>query len=132
MDYLKENIKNELDKYYMDLIVKIHALVEKKLFRLDQESDKLNEFNEFNKFLIEQIGETKISSLFEIDSFINDTKSLLDLDKERIKSDALRKFCVFLSNDDLNEQHIKSNANQIGLFIVTDWYLNQNQINYVK
>ena len=51
-------------------------------------------------------------------------------DKEAIKADLTTGFCVFIKSDDLDESI--SIDNPIGLLIVTDWYLDQNQLDYIK
>jgi hypothetical protein len=69
----------------------------------------------------------EINNYFEKNvKFINETSQ----NKEDIKSNAFGKYCTFINGDylkiDLKEKF------KIGIFIECDWYLNRNQINYLK
>ncbi len=51
-------------------------------------------------------------------------------DKEEIKMIALKSYCAFYPNPKLND-NIKF-LNPLGVFVSTDWYLNENQLNYLR
>ena len=52
------------------------------------------------------------------------------MNKEDIKSNAFSKYCTFINGDYLKDD-LKDKF-KIGIFIECDWYLNNNQINYLK
>ncbi len=84
-----------------------------------------------------------IKSIEKLDNANNDRLNDLDVlatirpneitgqyDKEAIKADLANGFCVFIRSEELDES-IKID-NPIGLLIETDWYLDENQLNYIK
>ena len=62
--------------------------------------------------------------------FTSNTSSLKSNDKEHMKMLFIKSFCYYLPNTTLNSNLQQNNG--IGMFISTDWYLDCNQINYIK
>lgn len=62
--------------------------------------------------------------------FTSNTSSLKSNDKEHMKMLFIKSFCYYLPNITLNSNLQQNNG--IGMFISTDWYLDCNQINYIK
>jgi hypothetical protein len=68
----------------------------------------------------------------QIDEYFTNTpqQEIEKLDKEEIKALALKHYCAFVSNNVLKNEF--KNKNPLGVFIVSDWYLNQNQLDFIR
>ena len=95
-----------------------------------------NELFRINKYLIDQVTSIMDMNLTQINEYFDANINSIDdnllncLNKETIKSKALTKSCTFIGNSNLI-QDLKF-ENYAGLFMTYDWYLNANEINYVK
>ena len=99
---------DSLADYYKEHIVKLNM----------DYIDKIDEIFNQNIYFINDFFENK-------QSIITDCPELFD--KEKLKMKLINKYCYFINNDLL-----KKKINPIGLLIITDWYLDENQINYLK
>ena len=74
----------------------------------------------------------KVDEIFEKNiAKINNSKTTnFKNDKELIKQDIIDSYCYFIDNNSL-KPNFKNNF-LVGILIVTDWYLNQNEIAYLR
>jgi hypothetical protein len=81
---------------------------------------------------VEKLFEANMTRLNDLDvlATIRPNEITGQYDKDAIKADLANGFCVFIRREELDES-IKID-NPIGLLIETDWYLDENQLNYIK
>jgi hypothetical protein len=60
----------------------------------------------------------------------NDTTSNNLNDRENIKLKVLTSYCLFISRDKLKDEFKRLVT--LGILIITDWYLDENQINFLR
>jgi hypothetical protein len=81
-----------------------------------------------NMDYINKIDEIFNQNIYSINNYFENKQNIIELfDKEKMKMKLINKYCYFINNDLL-----KKKINPIGLLIITDWYLDENQINYLK
>jgi hypothetical protein len=82
--------------------------------------------------LIEKLFEANMARLNDLAvlATIRPNENSDQYDKEAIKTDLAAGSCVFIRSEELDKS-IKID-NRIGLIILTDWYLDENQLNYIK
>jgi hypothetical protein len=111
--------KNEIDLYAQSQL----SSNEKLLSNLD-EKDKFWNVYQNLIFKVDEIFEKNIAKLNDLD--MNNFKS----DKELAKQDLINSYCCFIGNDSLKAYF--KNKFSVGILIITDWYLNQNEIAYLR
>lgn len=132
---LKSDIKLDLINYYDSIKFEIDIIAQKQLSTNEKSSSNLKNEQEnlieLNKYLIERVDCLFDSNCIQIDEYFSKITNRNENDaKENVKINALKNYCSFISNACLKKEY--KNKNQIGLLIITDWYLDQNQLNYIK
>jgi hypothetical protein len=85
-----------------------------------------------NLELIEKIDYSFNLNCKQIDDYflkISD-QHIEQLDKEDIKALVFKQYCAFVSNNVLDKNY--KNKNPLGVFIISDWYLNPNQLDFIR
>jgi hypothetical protein len=152
---IKSDLKKELIKHYDTVKSEIDIVAQQILcFQLAINPDDTNlvainrvktereKILEVNLRLIKLVESLLEQNLKEIDAFFaNEAENCVDLlqlnksaatgtIKEEIKSKALTVYCYFTSKANLKNDFVKLVL--LGVLIVTDWYLDENQINYLR
>ncbi len=129
-EILKYEIKNELIEYYdtikFEIDIKSQRLL---LINKQNDSDVLDLYLR----LIERVEYITNQNINEINDYFEKNTNYINEtcpNKEDIKSNAFSKYCTFINGDYLKVD-LKDKF-KIGIFIECDWYLNKNQINYLK
>jgi hypothetical protein len=129
-EQLKHEIIKELIEYYdtikFEIDIKSQRLL---LINKQNDSDVLDLYMK----LIERVEYIFDQNIKEINNYFGKNAKYINEtcpSKEDIKSNAFTKYCTFIDGDclkvDLRDKF------KIGIFIECDWYLNKNQINYLK
>jgi hypothetical protein len=131
----KCEIKLDLINYYDILKSEIDIIAQESMIALERDSqssdkNKWQEIVDLNKELIDIVESIFNSNCKQIDDYFLSNKRLNKMDKEAVKTIALSTFCTFISNYNLRNDY--RNKNALGLLIVCDWYLDENQLNFVK
>jgi hypothetical protein len=132
---IKSDIKSELIDYFDEIKIEIDIDAQKKLMYIDEFCGDINKnyFLSLYNYLIQKVDSIFNSSCNDIDDFIkseNFQNKFYESNKELIKTNGIKNFCFYLSNDFLKLEY--KDINPIGLFIVCDWYLDDNQRDYIK
>jgi hypothetical protein len=139
MDHLQANklhteIKLELMQYYDYLKSDIDIEAQSKLLLIEKGLLITNKQKLLNlyKHLIENANDIFESSCKQLDVYFSKIRNAADElnDKSLIRRKAIKTFCYFTPNRLLNNEF--KNENQLGLFISYDWYLDENQMNYIR
>lgn len=148
-DGIKGELKSELIEYYDLVKTEIDIQAQKQLLELDNllmndDTQKINhidmndienkrkEILKINIEFIKYVDELFDKNMNEINCYFTENcPSNMDiLNKEEIKSNVLKNYCVFVCNDylknDLKDLYL------IGVLLITDWYLNKNEVQYLK
>jgi hypothetical protein len=129
---MQEIIKKDLKQYYDSITNQITSKA-KNLY-LNSSNNEINkqEIIEANHELVEKLDELFESNCIELDQFyFGKTEEDGDEVFQQIESDkinALRNYCMFLDGDNLTMKE----TNKFGLLVVTNWYMTQNQLDYIK
>jgi hypothetical protein len=129
---MQEIIKKSLKQYYDTITNEITSKAKHLYLNSSNNEKSKQELIESNHELVETLDELFESNCIELDQFYFG-KSEEDGDKvfQRIELDktkALKNYCTFLDGDNL----IMKETNKFGLLIVTNWYMTQNQLDYIK
>jgi hypothetical protein len=136
---LKSDIKLDLINYYDSIKFEIDIIAQKQLIVFEKNSPNLKHEREnlivLNKYLIEKIEFLFDSNCYQINEYFSKINDDYDDEnqfffKENVKINALKNYCAFLSNANLKKEF--KDRNQIGLLVLTDWYLDENQLKYIK
>jgi hypothetical protein len=120
---IKSEIKTDLINHYDLIKSEIDYLIHKKsenIERIDyskliQLCDKIFNFN------MEQVNQYFDKNKFE--------KNYKKLNKEIVKEKILTKYCIFIGSEQF-QRNLKNFL--IGHLIITDWYIDENQFNFLK
>jgi hypothetical protein len=149
-DKIKGDLKLELIEYYDHVKNEIDIQAQKLLLDLDNllnDAEKINEIdpNEIkdkrkeiintNLELIKYVDDIFNKNIEEINNYFTEqskksSQNLPIFNKEDIKLNVLENYCVFVCYD-----YLKSDLKDlylIGVLLITDWYLNKNEVQYLK
>jgi hypothetical protein len=123
---IKGEIKLDLINHYDWIKSEIDYLIHKKLANFEnKEQSKKVDYNE----LIELCNKTLDSNINEINEYFNNADNCHLLDKEIIKEKAITNYCTFLTNESVQ----LDDANYfIGFIILSNWYIDNNQYNFLR
>jgi hypothetical protein len=135
---IKSDIKVELIDYFDEIKTEIDINGQEKLLYCDKDEEYCRDINKnyllsLYNFLIQRVDSIIDSTCADINEYFLNEENFQDIyesNKEEIKANGIKKFCYFLSNDLLKMEY--KDVNPIGLFICCDWYLDDNQRNYIK
>jgi hypothetical protein len=124
---IKGEIKLDLIRYYDTLRSDVDLIAQEEIIY-----NKNQTVIEINLDLIKKIDFIFNLNCKQIDEFFTKTseQDIEQLDKEDIKALVLTQYCSFVSNKVLNKNY--KNKNDLGVFITSDWYLNPNQLDFIR
>lgn len=129
---IKSDIISYFDANKFEIDIKAQELLRDSIINngSDKQKNKIMEYNKKLIKIVEDIFEENMKKMNE-----ESTKDLIESfnsgnDKNMIKSMILNKCCYFIRSDYLMDKIIPDNI--IGLIIITDWFLDENQINFLK
>jgi hypothetical protein len=93
------------------------------------------EFMALYDYLIQKVEQVFNSCCEQINKFFDQNEAYFsskyyELDREEIKANALNSYCLFINNNILNSEF--KSLNPIGLLVCCDWYLDENQLNFIR
>ena len=130
IDKIKGEIKLDLINHYDWVKSELDYLIHKKLAKFEDKTKTKNvDYND----LIEICTKNFNININEINQYFDNlnlkSEDLALLDKEKIKENAINSYCTFLTNEKL--QSDLSNY-FVGFFIISDWYIDKNQYNFLR
>ncbi len=145
-DWMKSEIKRDLIDYYDMIKSEIDISAQRLLLHIDQPNRpvQLNENEEQMEMLrkrrdeivatnlefVKWVDKTMDQSLSQVNEFFAKYKAGETIGKEQAKAESLKSFCVFIGNDCLKRE--LRDGYLIGVLLITDWYLNKNEVQYLK
>jgi hypothetical protein len=132
---LKAQIKFELIQYYdkikseIDISAQIKLVDIEKSICKDDNGEKIKKIHIYNAQFIETVDNFFNLNCQEIDDFFKNNHLIYLMDIEEIKKKALKCYVAFFSLNKLNDELLDEQI--IGILISVDWYLDQNQINFL-
>lgn len=125
---LKAEIKLDLINYYDTIKFDIDIKAQELLLNESVEENVRNDILKLNMDLIDRVEDIFAENLKVINKYFDQENNLKSsLDKEKIKMDALPSYCYYLNVDFLRKK-----INLLGILVISDWYLDKNQINYLR
>jgi hypothetical protein len=127
----KSQISFNLINYYIKIKLDLNKDVKSKLS--DNSIDDLlrKTITNSSRQMNNKIDKAMEFNMLELNQFFSSsTTTLKSNDKEEMKMLLIKTFCYYLPFNSLNVNLQQNNG--IGMLILTDWYLDQNQINYIK
>ena len=127
-EQIQFDIKSELIEYYDAIKFEID-IKSQRLLLINNDSNVLDLYLK----LIERVEFIFNQNIDDVNSYFDKNAKYINetnMNKEDIKSNAFSKYCTFINGDYLKDD-LKDKF-KIGIFIECDWYLNNNQINYLK
>jgi hypothetical protein len=130
IDKIKGEIKLDLINHYDWIKSELDYLIHKKLAKFEKNTKTKNvDYNE----LIEICTKNFNNNINEINEYFDNlnlkSDNLALLDKEKIKEDAITSYCTLLTNENLQSD---LSHYFIGFFIISDWYIDNNQYNFLR
>ena len=137
---LKEDIKKQLIEYYE----RIKSEIDIKGFELLESLSKRNAKDrdntsfiiiKLNEYLVNQIDSHLDKNLNEINEYFNSDliKNLNTSNQEDVKRNVLKSYLIYFDfNESMNYLIEQLDKYGFGLLFEFEWYLDQNQQNYVK
>lgn len=127
----KSMISLDLMNYYNKIKYDLDKDVKSKLSDYSTDDILREMIINLNRKMCIKINKAIELNMLELNQFFtSNTSSLKSNDKEHMKMLIIKSFCYYLPNITLNSNLQQNNG--IGMFISTDWYLDCNQINYIK
>jgi hypothetical protein len=134
IEEIKSDLINFFDANKFEIDIKAQELLRDLNDKNNDDSHKQkNKILEYNEKLIKIVEEIFEENMEKINQ--ESTKALIESlsivnERDKIKYMIINKCCYFIRSDYLNGNKILDNP--IGLIIVTDWFIDENQINYLK
>ena len=126
---LKAQLKLYLIDYFDGVQFEIDIQAQKKLEKLEDGSEMREDVLNMNLILVDKIKEIHDKNSKAVDDYFNSREQLETNNLEELKAVILNGFCVFFKKEDyfwLDDKLL------LGMLIVTDWYLDQNQLDYLR
>ena len=127
---LKGQLKRYLIDYFDGVQFEIDIQAQKLLEKLEDGSKKREDVLKMNLELVDKVKEIYEKNSKAVDDYFNSRAQLKTNDLEELKAIIFNGFCVFYSKED-NYWRIEDDKLLLGMLIVTDWYLDQNQLDYL-
>ena len=126
---LKGQLKRYLIDYFDGVQFEIDIQAQKLLEKLEDGSKKREDVLKMNLELVDKVKEIYEKNSKAVDDYFNSIDQVETYDSEELKDIILNGFCVFYSKED----HFWSDDKLLlGMVIVTDFYLDQNQLDYLR
>jgi Leucine-rich repeat (LRR) protein len=132
LNKIKSDIKSDLINYFDGLKFDIDIKAQEILCNESLADYFKEHILKLNMDLMDKIDEIFNNNMNLVNNYFESHKPSASenqesLDKEKMKMKIINSYCYFINNDLL-----KKKINPLGLLIITDWYLDDNQINYLK
>ena len=127
---LKGQLKRYLIEYFDGIQFEIDIQAQKLLEKLEDGSKQREDVLKINLKMVDKVKEIYDKNSKAVDDYFNSREQVETNDLEELKAVILNGFCVFYSKED-NYWRIEDEI-LIGMLIVTDFYLGQNQLDYLR
>jgi hypothetical protein len=124
---LRGELKLFLIEYFDGVQFEIDIEAQKLLEKLEDGSQKREAVLKMNLDMVDKVKEIYEKNSKAVDDYFNSREQLETNNLEELKSIILNGFCIFYSKEDNDWTCII-----MGMLIVTDFYLDQNQLNYLR
>ena len=126
---LKAQLKLYLIDYFDGVQFEIDIKAQKLLEKLEDGSQKREDVLKMNLDMVDKVKEIYEKNSKAVDDYYNSRDQVETNDLEELKSIILNGFCVFYSKN--NDSSLDTEI-LLGKLIVTDWYLVENQLSYLR
>jgi hypothetical protein len=126
---LRGELKLYLIKYFDGVQSEIDIQAQEKLEKLEDGSEMKDEVLKLNINMVDKVKEVHDKNSKAVEDYFNSREQLETTDLEELKAKILNGFCVFYNKKD---NFWSDSTLLLGMLIVTDWYLDQNQLNYLR
>jgi hypothetical protein len=126
---LNAQLRLYLIGYFDGVQFEIDIQAQKLLKELEDGSQMRKDVVKMNELMVEKVKEIHDKNSKAVDDYFNSREQVESNDLEELKTIIFNGFCVFYSKEDNFRSHHEL---LLGMLIVTDWYLDQNQLNCLK
>jgi hypothetical protein len=127
---IKAQMKKELIDYYDNFSNEIDISTQEILIRDTSLTQyKRNNLVKINELFIKNVKEILDNSCIEIDLYNFMEKDLIH-ESNYLKKEILKTSCFYISQSNLNHRYNRSC--QIGVLVICNWYLDDNEKNFLK
>ena len=126
---LRGQLKLYLIDYFDGVKYDIEIQAQKLLLKLEEGSKMREDVLNMNLRMVDMVKEIHDKNSKAIDDYFDSREQVEINDFEELKGIILNGFCIFYNKEDnfwLDDKLL------IGKLIVTDWFLDQNQLNYLR
>ena len=129
IDYF-DSVKSDIDCEVQILLSKLEKEA-KDAAEMESFKSKKEELLQLNMKLLNKIDSLYDANAIKLNEYLNGSnEDDSSKDTEAIKEMTFNGYCCYISNENLHEMYKENNP--IGLLILSDWYLDQNQLNFIK
>jgi hypothetical protein len=125
MNELKGELKRYLIDYFDGVKFEVDIQAQTLFLKFEEGSKMRDDVFKMNQVMVDKAKEIYEKNSKSVDDYFNSREQLETNDLEELKAKILNGFCVFYCKDSSLDPEIL-----LGMLIVTDWYLDQNQLNY--
>jgi hypothetical protein len=126
---LRGQLKLYLIEYFDGIQFEIEIQAQKLLEKLEDGSNMREAVLKMNLAMVDKVKEIHDKNSKAVDNYFNSRELVETNNLEELKVIILNGFCVFYGKEDKLRLDPKL---LLGKLIVTDWYLDQNQLNYLR
>jgi hypothetical protein len=127
---MKGEIKRDLIDYFDSVKFEIDIQSQTKLINLTDPSPERDFLLKLNLELVNKVDELCTRNLLAVDNYYSSLDRKIYSTEHDLKAGELNGYCIFFNSETLDEWFVKDN--QVGLLLVSDWYLDQNQKDYLR
>jgi hypothetical protein len=127
--HLRGQLKLYLIEYFDGIQFEIDIQAQKLLEKLEEGTKMREDVLKMNLDMVEKVKEIYEKNSKAVDDYFNSREQLETSDLEELKAIIFNGFCVFYSKKD---NFWLDTTLLLGRLIVTDWYLDQNQLRYLR
>jgi hypothetical protein len=126
---LRGQLKLYLIDYFDGIKYDIEIQAQKLLLKLEEGSKMREDVLNMNLRMVDMVKEIHDKNSKAIDDYFDSRQQVEIKDLEELKATILNGFCVFYIKED---NFLLDDTLLLGILIVTDWYLDENQLKCLK
>ncbi len=127
--YLRDQLKLYLIEYFDGVKFGIDIQAQKLLEKLEDGSQMREDVLKMNMVMLDKVKEIHGKNSKAVDDYFDSREQVETNDLEELKEVILNGFCVFYNKED---NFWLDTTLLLGILIVTDWYLDKNQLNCLR
>ena len=129
MNELKGELKRYLIDYFDGVKFEVDIQAQTLFLKLEEGSKMRDDVFKMNQVMVDKAKEIYENNSKAVDVYFNSREQVVTNDLEELKAIIFNGFCVFYNK----ENHLQLDSELLlGKLIITDWYLDQNQLNSLR